>query len=510
MYLRTVCFQTSKKQSSKAKGKVARVPFSESSVNADRVNERTIEQIYQKKTQLEHILLRPDTYIGSVETRTQALWVYNEDNPEKFVNKVINYVPGLFKIFDEIVVNAADNYRRDPTMNKFEVAIDEVSGSIKVWNNGSGIPVELHKDERVYVPELIFGHLLTSSNYDDNEKKITGGRNGFGAKLSNIFSKEFIIETADGSRGQKYRQVFRNNMQDKSEPEIKPCKSKDNWTCLTFTPDFEKFGMTHLDADIVALMKKRAFDVAGCLGKHVKCYLNGEQIKIRSFQDYCSMYLLDDSATRIYEKISDRWEVLITSSDGQFQQVSFVNSINTIKGGTHVGCLADQIVQKILPIISKRVKGHTLKPFQLKNQMWLFVNSLIENPAFDSQCKETLNTLASKFGSKPQLSDEFLKKVSKSPIVDRIIDFASLKQAAELKKTDGAKRSKLSGIPKLDDANQAGGRSSKDCTLILTEGDSAKALAVSGLSVVGRDKYGVFPLRGKLLNVREGSHEQVI
>lgn len=67
----------------------------------------------------------------------------------------------------------------------------------------------------------------------------------------------------------------------------------------------------------------------------------------------------------------------------------------------------------------------------------------------------------------------------------------------------------LTGIPKLDDANDAGGRNSDQCTLILTEGDSAKALAISGLSVVGRDRYGVFPLRGKLLNVRDASASQV-
>lgn len=170
------------------------------------VKGKTIEETYQKKTQLEHILLRPDTYVGSIEKHTQALWVY-EGN--EMVHRSISYVPGLYKIFDEILVNAADNKQRDPSMDSVKVDISVEDNCISVYNNGDGVPVEIHQEEGVYVPEMIFGHLLTSSNYDDSEKKTTGGRNGYGAKLANIFSTEFIIETADGKRQKKYKQVWR-------------------------------------------------------------------------------------------------------------------------------------------------------------------------------------------------------------------------------------------------------------------------------------------------------------
>lgn len=208
---------------------------------------KTIEEIYQKKTQLEHILLRPDTYIGSTEKQQQQMWIMEGD---RMVQQTISYVPGLYKIFDEILVNAADNKARDPSMDLVKVDINPVrlqakptpstttpaialytiylllgsrefhlfhqeTNTVSVWNNGNGVPVEVHKEEGVYVPELIFGHLLTSSNYDDNEKKVTGGRNGYGAKLANIFSSEFIIETCDGQRQRRYRQVFNNNMSKK-------------------------------------------------------------------------------------------------------------------------------------------------------------------------------------------------------------------------------------------------------------------------------------------------------
>ena len=475
-------------------------------------NNKSVEEIYQKKTQLEHILLRPDTYVGSCERAEEKAWVYDAAT-KSLTHKQVSFVPGLYKIFDEILVNATDNKVRDPKMKELRVDIDVEQGLIRVYNDGNGIPVEMHKDEGVYVPELIFGHLLTSSNYDDNEKKVVGGRNGYGAKLANIFSTEFIVETCDGSRGKRYRQVFKNNMSVKGEPELSKCKKSENWTCITFKPDFEKFGMESLvNEDVAALMCKRVYDAAGNIGKNTNIYLNGEKLEVKGFSDYVSLYLDGQAnAPKIFEKTMDRWEVCVTISDtAQFQQCSFVNGICTMKGGTHVNSVADQISQKLLEKIQKKEKScKNLKAFQVKNHLWVFVNALIENPAFDSQTKETLITRPNKFGSAYAPSDAIIKKLMESGVVDNIMSWAQFKQSKELKKTDGAKRSRLTGIPKLDDANDAGGRNSESCTLILTEGDSAKALAVSGLSVVGRDKYGVFPLRGKLLNVRDASHEQI-
>ncbi|KAK9683011.1 hypothetical protein RND81_10G112500 [Saponaria officinalis] len=483
---------------------------------------KTIEEMYQKKTQLEHILLRPDTYIGSVQKHDQSLWVYNPDSQMEF--RSVSYVPGLYKIFDEILVNAADNKQRDPKMDRVEVVIDQEANLISVFNTGDGIPVELHKEEGVFVPELIFGHLLTSSNYDDMEKKTTGGRNGYGAKLTNIFSTEFVIETADGKRQLKYKQVFSNNMTNKGTPITQKCKASDNWTKVTFKPDLAKFNMTHLEDDVVALMKKRVVDLAGCLsacpGKKVRVFLNDKEIEVKSFHEYAQFYLSSanenkenllpriDNNTK--EDINPRWQISVSRSEGQFQQVSFVNNINTIKGGTHVDYITGQITKFIIDIVKKKNKNANLKPHIVKNHLWVFVNALIDNPAFDSQTKETLTTRPNSFGTTCELSDKFLKKVvDSSGVVESLLSWAEFKQNKDLKKTDGAKTRKIFGIPKLEDANEAGGSKSHECTLILTEGDSAKALAMAGLSVVGRNLFGVFPLRGKLLNVREASAKQI-
>ncbi|XP_044258662.1 DNA topoisomerase 2 [Tribolium madens] len=476
---------------------------------------QTIEETYQKKSQLEHILLRPDTYIGSVEKVEENMWVYDSDK-ELIVQKNISYVPGLYKIFDEILVNAADNKQRDNTMDCIKIEINQEDNIISVWNNGQGIPVAMHKNENMYVPTMIFGHLLTSSNYNDKEEKVTGGRNGYGAKLCNIFSTKFTVETATKEYKRHFKQVWGNNMTKASEPKIKDFFGED-FTKITFSPDLAKFKMEKLEDDIVSLMCRRAYDVAAST-RGVKVFLNGKRVPVKNFKDYVDFFTKgndddgNEKAKVIYEVCNERWEVAMTLSDRGFQQMSFVNSIATTKGGRHVDYVTDMIVKQIIEVLKKRNKGGiTIKPFQVKNHMWIFINCLIVNPTFDSQTKENMTLQAKSFGSKCTLSEKFISQIVKSGIVESVLTWAKFKAQTELeKKTAGKKQSKLKGIPKLEDANEAGTKNGLRCTLILTEGDSAKSLAVSGLGVIGRDYYGVFPLRGKLLNVREATHKQIL
>ncbi|KAJ8915854.1 hypothetical protein NQ315_004668 [Exocentrus adspersus] len=475
---------------------------------------QTIEKTYQKKSQLEHILLRPDTYIGSVEKVSELMWIYDTDK-DTMVQKEIEYVPGLYKIFDEILVNAADNKQRDKRMDCIKVEIKPEENTISVWNNGQGIPVVMHKDEQMYVPTMIFGHLLTSSNYNDEEEKVTGGRNGYGAKLCNIFSNKFTVETAAQEYKRQFKQTWGSNMTKASEPKIKDF-SGDDYTKITFSPDLSKFKMDKLDDGIVGLMSRRAYDVAAST-RGVKVFLNGKRLPVKTFKDYIDLYIKgkeDESGNNlkvIYEQPNERWEVALTLSDRGFQQMSFVNSIATTKGGRHVDYVVDMIVKQLIDILKKKNKGGVaIKPHQVKNHMWIFVNCLIVNPTFDSQTKENMTLQVKNFGSKCPLSDKFINQVTKSGIVEAVLSWAKFKAQNELAKTSGKKQSKLKGIPKLEDANDAGTKNALKCTLILTEGDSAKTTAVSGLSVIGRDLYGVFPLRGKLLNVREATHKQIL
>nr|KAG5713710.1 hypothetical protein BaRGS_024337 [Batillaria attramentaria] len=374
--------------------------------------------------------------------------------PPKKQKKAAAAAPVTMPDFDDMdAVNAADNKVRDPDMNCLKIDIDPENNRIKIWNNGKGIPVVEHKTEKMYVPTMIFGHLLTSSNYDDSEKKVTGGRNGY------------------------------DNMTKTKEPTITESKEHD-FTCVTFHPDLSKFGMTSLDADTVALFTRRAYDVAATT--RVKVFLNGKKVPVKGFRDYIDLYVKDktDEAGQplkvVYEQVNPRWEVGVAVSDRGFQQVSFVNSIATTKGGRHVDYVADQCVSKLIEIIKKKNKDKiSIKPFQVKNHLWVFVNCLIENPTFDSQTKENMTKQAKSFGSKCQLSDKFVTQVNKCGIVESVLSWMKFKAQAQLnKKCHSAKHSKLKGIPKLDDANDAGTRNSEKCTLILTEGDSAKSLAI--------------------------------
>jgi DNA topoisomerase-2 len=469
---------------------------------------------YSKLQLAEQILKRPDTYVGSCEQDSEEMWIFNS-SIKLMEKRQVTYPPALFKIFDEIIVNAADNKQRDATMDMLKVTINTATNEISVYNTGKGIPVQIHSTEQVYIPQLIFGELLTSSNYNDSEKRTTGGRNGYGAKLTNLFSTQFEVETVDSVRQLKYRQVWKNNMSDRGKPQITEAKGQKSYTKVTFVPDLAKFGRMKslLDNDIINLMKRRVYDIAGTCKGGLKVYLDGEKLEVKSFRDYVGMYLPIEGANGqapplIHQIMSDRWELAVSISDGHADQVSYVNSISTSRGGTHYSYILDQLTKAIVEHISKKFKTLNVKPQYVKNHLFLFINCLIDNAAFDTQSKTNLTTKRSEFGSKCELDEKFVKSLLKSSIIDNIVQFAQFQSNKELKKNDGKKQSKIN-VPKLEDANDAGGKNSADCTLILTEGDSAKALAVSGLSIIGRDRYGVFPLKGKLLNVREANTKQI-
>uniref|UniRef100_A0A9J8C031 DNA topoisomerase 2 n=1 Tax=Cyprinus carpio carpio TaxID=630221 RepID=A0A9J8C031_CYPCA len=419
----------------------------------------SVERIYQKKTQLEHILLRPDTYIGSVEPVTQQMWVFDEEIGMNL--REITFVPGLYKIFDEILVNAADNKQRDKNMSTIKITIDPESNTIAVWNNGKGIPVVEHKDEKMYVPALIFGHLLTSSNYNDNEKKVTGGRNGYGAKLCNIFSTKFTVETACKEYKLSFKQTWQNNMGKTSEAKIKKFDGED-YTCVTFQPDLAKFKMEKLDKDIVALLTRRAYDVAGsCRG--VKVMLNGKKLPVNGFRSYVDLYVkdkLDETGVAlkvVNETVNERWEVCLTMSEKGFQQISFVNSIATTKGGRHVDYVVDQIVAKLIEVVKKKNKaGVSVKPFQVKNHVWVFVNALIENPTFDSQTKENMTLQTKSFGSKCTLSEKFIRAIMENAEINNIIKIVGLQYKKSYDDPESLKSLRYGKIMIMTDQDQDG------------------------------------------------------
>lgn len=470
----------------------------------------SIEDKYQKIDQKKHVLLRPGMYIGSTSLTKGKMQIFDSDK-KKIIHKEIEYTPGLYKTEDEVVVNALDHNVREETCKTIKIYITKKS--LKVWNDGPGIPIVVHKEHKIYIPEMIFGHLLTSTNYDDDEERVVSGTNGLGIKLCNIYSTKFEIETIDTEHSnKKYIQEFSNNMLNKTEPIITKINPKvdKSYTCVSYYPDFAKFKKTEFSDDDIAWIKKRAYDMAACAKKGTNVYFNDELIKINSFQEYIYMYYDSDpdNLDLIYQEINDRWKVgVVFSPDNGKNQVSFVNGTSTYEGGEHVDYVLNQIVDGVKDFIKTKHKLD-VKDILIKEHLDIFIDSNIVNPEFPSQTKSKLSTKPSKFGSECKIPKTFMTSLLKTGLVDLVVKNAQFKEATQLKKTDGKKKGMID-IPKLLDAREAGTKNNYKCRLFLTEGDSAFSYFRAGLEIIGRDYYGGFPLRGKLLNVRNATIDKI-
>lgn len=512
----------------------------------DEEEKRALNKMYRKVEHREHVLLRPDMYVGPTRPETRTVWVFDQQEG-RMILRPVAYVYALLKVFDEILMNAIDHAVRLKMLREggttdvcpvknIRVDIDDTTGVIEVTNDGEGIDVVAHPESGIYIPELIFGHLLTSTNYDDegDKERIVGGQNGIGAKACNILSKRFEIETVDKNRKRVYAQTFEDNMSVARPPDIKYCTKKP-YTKIRFLPDYERFSQEggRLSDDMRSLFVKRVYDATAVTDPDVSIFLCGDKIECKSFERYVDLYLgPKDETPRVYERINDRWEIVAACSDGNgMQQVSFVNGVCTLRGGRHVDHVLNIITRRLTEMIQdskKRSRGAggnasagggeapasnasaapssssgplNVRPQYIRDNLFIFVKACVPNPTFDGQTKESLNTPSSQFGGERlEISDRFMKKLMDSPLLERVMALSEASADKSLKKTDGKKQTSIN-VPKLDDANWAGGAKSAACTLILTEGDSAKTTAIAGLSQQSRDSYGVFPLRGKIMNV---------
>lgn len=469
---------------------------------------------YQRKTDKQHILDNPDTYIGSVENVDANLWVY-DDETKKISLKTIEYIPGLYKLFDEGIVNCRDHVIRminseandKKLVSMIEINVEQ-NGEISMMNDGNGIDVAKHPEFDIWIPEMVFGHLRTSTNYDKEEKKIVGGKNGFGFKLVLIWSSYGRIETIDHTRGLKYVQEFKNNLNEICPPVITKVKTSKPYTKISFIPDYRRFGLDGLTSDMFSLLKKRTFDITAVTessSKKIKVQYNGEIVPVKNFQQYIDLYIgtKDEGGTRVYESPNERWEYAVAlAPTHEFTQVSFVNGICTNKGGKHIDYIVGQITRKLSAYIEKK-KKIVVNQTTIKEQLILFLRCDIENPSFDSQTKDCMNTPSNKFGSACNVSDAFIEKIAKMGVMEMACSLTEAKENRLVaKKTDGSKTKTIRGIANFIDANLSGTEKSKDCVLILCEGLSAMSGIVSGLSSDDRNYIGIYPLKGKLLNVR--------
>ena len=423
---------------------------------------KTIEQTYQILDEISHIRLRTGMYAGSTSLETSQQWIYDVET-KKMLQRELSVIPAFIKIFSEILDNAIDEARRAPdVLDSIRVEINE-DGSMSVLDNGRGIPVEIHSGAGKYVAETVFSNLRSGSNFSDDEDQQLIGTNGLGSVLTNVLSTSFKIESCDGKK--LFKQEFTKGMRERGEPKIKPHDK--NHTKITFTPDYEFFQLKGMDEDHKLRIIKKVVDAAAT-NTGVKFYVNGERILTRNFDDYIAMYT-DDF---VYDSSAD-WKVGISKADS-FEQISFVNSVETYQGGEHVKYAINQIVDELRAVIKKKNKID-VSPGDIRNHMRIYISCNVNRPKFSSQTKENLISLPSSWKTTWTVPDKFIQKLLKSSIIQSILDWVSAKEQAALM-ADLRKANKEQGkadprkIDKFSDATERKDR--QKCVLFLAEGDT--------------------------------------
>lgn len=462
---------------------------------------------YQKLSHIEHVLLRPDTYIGSVRPRKCEEYTAIK-NPEtevydKIEKKEIEYSPAILRVFVEVLSNAIDNVVRSQKTStkctKIKVYINKETGEASIWNDGDIIPVEIHETEKCYNHSLIFGQLMTGSNYDDDKEREESGRNGLGAKACCIYSKNFCVKGVDPKNKKMLVQEWTNNMRDTKGPKVTASTLKTGYTQVTWTLDFERFGISGYTDDIINLYVKYVIDSAMLSKVHV--YLNDELIPVSTLSEYSKLYT-SPSDDRLYIKTPST-EVILSPSSGEYQHISFVNGVYTKLGGVHVDVWTEELLRPLVNKYNKKGKP-SLNIRDIKQFFRIFINCTVSRPEFDSQSKLKFEGPAVTATVKPS----HITAITKWAIMQDIEDIIRSKEMVVLKKAE--RKKKIVKVKGYDSANLCGSKDSHNCILILCEGLSAKTYAVAGIEKgvygkSGRNFFGIYALTGKILNTRNST-----
>ena len=454
----------------------------------------SVDKKFKKLDDISHVILRPGMYIGSIKPHTANKWIVEEG---KMTQREITYNPGFLKIFDEIVTNSVDESKREGSkLNTVKIDLDRKTNKVTIWDNG-GIPVVKNTEHDEWIPEMVFSNLKAGSNFDDTEERSWAGTNGVGSTLTNIYSKEFNISTCDGKNS--FKQTFSNNMRERTQPIIK--KAKANHTEISYITDLEKFGLTEIDDDHYKMIEKRIYDIAAC-NTGLKIYFNGDLININSFEDYIKLYTQE----YFHEFKKDKtWSLAIALSQNGFQQVSFANTTETYDGGTHVDYVMNQIIVSLREFFLKKHKVD-IKPSELKQHMFLFLDATVINPSFSSQTKEKLITEVKEFGTTFEVSPKLIQSILKSEIVNSILDWIQQKKNAEDSKLQRDLNKKLTKI-KVEKLIDAKGKDRWKYSIGLFEGDSA----ISAFRKYRTpETMGAFALKGKFVNVSEITNQKLV
>jgi DNA gyrase/topoisomerase IV subunit B len=472
--------------------------------------------VYEDLEHRAHVLHRSDVYVGDTEVDEVEEYVAQKTDGEfKILKKNIHTSAAIVRIFIEVVSNANDNFERSKKTKtpctKIEVSIDKDTGLTKVWNDGDVIPIELNSKNE-YNHSMVFGRLLTSSNFNDEEDRLTSGRNGMGVKLANIFSKKFVVKSADPNNNKKFTQMWTDNMANTTGPEIEDLSSKPKgFTEVSWIPDFSRFGISGYTDDILSQYTRFVLDIAMLCPK-VNVFLNGDRLECNSLKQYATLYAAPTNEILLVHK-APGIEVLVTTAS-QAESVSFINGVFTRDGGGHVDAWTQIIFKPLRDAVNALDPNKPkIKITDITRYFRIFVVGTAVRPRFSNQEKHLMTYPKAKDFSTTVLKSTYLKTLMKWSVIDDIKFDIENKVNKQLKQSEGKKRTFVN-VPNLTPANKAGGKESNHCTLILCEGKSAKSYVMAGMEKgvygrSGRDWFGVYPLRGKIKNCQDLPRSQI-
>lgn len=498
---------------------------------------------YKRYEPRKHVYERPEMYVGPDIKTEREEWFLDAEQG-KMLYKETEIVPAVERLFLEILSNASDSVgrsrRKGIKTDKIEIDVDD--HRVKIKNYGLTIPMDIHPKEKVYLPEMIFGTLLTGSNFDVERHEV--GVNGIGAKATNIFSKEFSIEIKDSILKKEYSQTWCDNMIKRRDPVIKNYKGDENSVCVSYILDFARFGYEKYDEEMISLFARHAVDVS--FTAKIEVNFNGNNMNYSSIKDYAELYYGDTvkngmlyyqwpDDTKITtlktgeQKSVDGFtlpsiEMIVLNTPDNGGHVSFVNCMMTKDGGVHVNTAIKASCDKVVTLVNERAKkklekinkgkeptaeqkrAFTLNINDVKKHVSILISVKVVNPKFSSQTKSKLNSPVPKI----KITDDIIgNALSKWNLVSRLEAELEAKQFSLSSKKDG-KLKKYIQTEKGTDANQAGKKDREKCLLIVTEGDSGKCYSHKFMTHFpdGRDYLGLLPLRGKGINALKKENEQ--
>jgi DNA topoisomerase-2 len=471
---------------------------------------------YQHMNLRDHCLHRPDTYVGSITEEIVEDLIVVDSTTCQMDFRMFPMIPGLVRLYVEVLSNAVDHVWRSASTStpcqSIIITINHETGETSITNDGAPIPIQKMSDAshtaEYWIPEMLFGRLLTSSNYDDTEQRMTSGRNGLGVSLTNLFSNKFHVRILNAESKQSYTQQWTDHMRTVSSPTIRRSKQSSS-TQVTWIPDFTYFHTTGYSNETIALFHRFACDASMTTG--VRVTFNGSRVPTRTLKLYAKCYV--PASSEMYSMNSEMSHIVICPSTSGFKAISFVNGVYTRQGGVHVDAWMEIILKRLIACIERKYKVK-LSSRELKSSLMIFVQCTLPNPTFSSQTKDRLTSPRPPVDVPPAQIEKMLKGFL-GPIVQRLLHARELDS---LKRTERKSRGHTV-IDGLDPANKAGTKESHRCTLILCEGLSAKTYAVLGIQqgvdfgngqlIRGRDYFGVMALRGKLLNCRNASTKTI-